>query len=100
MLSTRANGACPSGRFGICLLEMTTPPDTAKTVDQRVADRGYGSHSEYVRDLVRRDEVEAAKDQMRSLIAAGINSPTGKPWAELRHELLQCPTLSKRSTRA
>ena len=33
-------------------------PDTLKAfVDQRVADRGYGSHSEYVRDLVRRDEL-------------------------------------------
>ena len=76
-------------------------PDTLKAfVDQRVADRGYGSHSEYVRDLVRRDELDAAKDQMRSLIAAGLNSPTGKPWAELRDELLQRAKSSKRSTRA
>jgi antitoxin ParD1/3/4 len=65
-------------------------PDTLKAfVDRRVADRGYGSHSEYVRDLVRRDEMEAAKDQMRALIAAGLNSPPGKPWVELRDELLQ-----------
>ncbi len=65
-------------------------PDTLKAfVDQRVADRGYGSHSEYVRDLVRRDELEAGKDQMRALIAAGLNSPPGKPWSELRDDLLQ-----------
>ena len=76
-------------------------PDTLKVfVDQRVADRGYSSHSEYVRDLVRRDELEAAKDQMRLLIATGLNSPTGKPWAELRDELLQRAKPSKRSTRA
>ena len=76
-------------------------PDTLKVfVDQRVADRGYGSHSEYVRDLVRRDELEAAKDQMRSLIAAGLNSPTGKPWAELRDELLQRAKPPKRPSRA
>ena len=65
-------------------------PDTLKAfVDQRVADRGYSSHSEYVRDLVRRDELEAAKDQMRSLIAAGLNSPPGKPWTAFRDELMQ-----------
>ena len=65
-------------------------PETLKAfVDQRVAERGYGSHSEYVRDLVRKDEMEAAKEQMRALIAAGLNSPPGKPWSELRDDLLQ-----------
>ena len=29
-------------------------------VDERVKSRGYSTHSEYVRDLVRRDEQEAA----------------------------------------
>ena len=65
-------------------------PDSLKAfVDQRVADRGYGSHSEYVRDLVRKDELEAAKDHMRALIAAGLDSPAGKAWSELRDELQQ-----------
>lgn len=65
-------------------------PGTLKAfVDQRVVDRGYGSHSEYVRDLVRRDELDAAKDHLRALIAAGLNSPPGRPWNELRDELLQ-----------
>ena len=65
-------------------------PDTLKAfVDQRVAERGYGSHNECVRDLVRKDELEAAKDQLHALIAAGLNSPPGKPWAELRGDLLQ-----------
>lgn len=71
-------------------------PDTLKAfVDQRVADRGYGSHSEYVRDLVRKDELEAAKDRMRALIAAGLNSPPGKAWNELRDELRQRAKPSK-----
>ena len=65
-------------------------PDTLKAfVDQRVAERGYGSHSEYVRDLVRKDELEAAKEQMRALIAAGLNSPPGEPWSALRDDLLK-----------
>lgn len=65
-------------------------PDTLKAfVDRRVAERGYGSHSEYVRDLVRKDELEGAKEQMRALIAAGLSLPPGKPWSELRDSLLQ-----------
>lgn len=33
-------------------------PDSMKAfVDQRVKARGYGSHSEYLRDLVRKDEI-------------------------------------------
>ena len=64
-------------------------PDTLKAfVDQRVADRGYGSHSEYVRDLVRKDELEAAKDELRAKLAAGFDSPSGKPWQQLRDELM------------
>lgn len=65
-------------------------PDTLKAfVDQRVADRGYGSHSEYVRDLVRKDEMEAAKDELRAKLADGLASPPGKPWQQLRDALMQ-----------
>jgi antitoxin ParD1/3/4 len=67
-----------------------TLPDSLKAfIDQRIADRGYESHSEYVRDLVRRDEYEAAKDHLRQLIADGLASPVGKPWIALRDELQQ-----------
>ena len=70
-------------------------PDTLKAfVDRRVAERGFGSHSEYVRDLVRKDEIEGAREQMRALIAAGLNSPPGKPWGELRDDLLKRATPS------
>ena len=65
-------------------------PDTLKAfVDQRVSDRGYGSHSEYVRDLVRKDEIEAAKDELRAKLANGLASPPGKPWQQLRDALMQ-----------
>ena len=45
-------------------------PDSLKAfVDQRVKARGYGSHSEYLRDLVCKDEIAAAKDTLRALVA-------------------------------
>lgn len=64
-------------------------PDTLKAfIDARVKARGYGSHSEYLRDLVRKDELEAAKDQMRALVMEGLTSPPGRPWAEIKADLL------------
>lgn len=70
-------------------MNISLPESLKAFVDQRVAERGYGSHSEYVRDLVRRDELEAAKEQMRALITAGLHSEPGKDWNTLRDELLQ-----------
>lgn len=65
-------------------------PDSMKAfIDSRVVERGYGSHSEYLRELVRNDEIKAAKDKMRALIMVGLNSPVGRPWSELKADLLQ-----------
>lgn len=64
-------------------------PDSMKSfVDQRVKARGYGSHSEYLRDLVRKDEVEAAKDKLRALVAEGLASPAGQPWSDFKAGLI------------
>lgn len=63
-------------------------PETLKSfVDSRVTSGGFGSHSEYIRALVRKDEQEAAKDALRTLIADGLRSPEARPWAQLRDEL-------------
>ncbi|WP_184297863.1 type II toxin-antitoxin system ParD family antitoxin [Roseateles oligotrophus] len=47
-------------------------PDSLKTfVDSQVSQRGYGTSSEYVRELIRRDQ---DKQQLRSLLLAGAES--------------------------
>ncbi len=47
-------------------------PDTLKTfVDCQVLERGYGTHSEYVRELIRKDQ---DRQQLRSLLLAGAAS--------------------------
>lgn len=64
-------------------------PDSMKAfVDERVKARGYGSHSEYLRDLVRKDELEAAKDKLRAMVAEGLASPPGRPWDEFKADLI------------
>jgi antitoxin ParD1/3/4 len=70
-------------------MNISLPESMKAFVDERVKSRGYGSHSEYLRDLVRKDEVEAAKDKLRAMLQEGLDSPHGQPWSELKAELLK-----------
>jgi antitoxin ParD1/3/4 len=52
-------------------------PDTLKTyVDEQVDQRGYGTSSEYMRELIRRDQ---DRQQLRGLLLAGAGSPPTSP---------------------
>lgn len=49
-------------------------PDSLKVfVDEQVARHGYGSTSEYVRELIRRD---LDRSRLRELLLAGASSPS------------------------
>jgi len=52
-------------------------PDSLKAfVDEQVSQRGYGTSSEYVRELIRRDQDRL---QLRNLLLAGASSaPTAR----------------------
>lgn len=69
-------------------MNISLPKSLKAFVDKRVKDRGYSSHSEYLRDLVRKDELEAAKDKMRSLLTEGLDSPPGRSWEEVKSHLM------------
>jgi antitoxin ParD1/3/4 len=48
-------------------------PDQLKSfVDEQVAERGYGTSSEYVRDLIRADQ---GRQRLRKLLLDGAASP-------------------------
>jgi antitoxin ParD1/3/4 len=52
-------------------------PDSLKGfVDAQIESRGYGSSSEYVRDLIRREQV---RQELRELFLEGARSPLGPP---------------------
>jgi antitoxin ParD1/3/4 len=63
------------------LVRMTTMnislPDALKTyVDEQVTGRGYGTSSEYVRELIRKDQ---DRQKLRGLLLEGAASPAGDP---------------------
>ena len=52
-------------------------PETLKTfVDAQVSGRGYGTSSEYVRELIRADQ---DRQHLRRLLLNGAESEPGKP---------------------
>lgn len=52
-------------------------PETLKSfVDEQVAGRGYGTSSEYVRELIRDDQ---DRQKLRSLLLEGASSPPTAP---------------------
>ncbi len=55
-------------------------PETLKSfVDHQVQDGGYSTSSEYVRDLIRRDQVRRAELHLATLMMDGLESGSAIP---------------------
>lgn len=70
-------------------------PDSLKEyVLRQVADGGYTSASEYVRELIRADQKQKAQERLESLLLEGLQSGearelTAADWAELKRRVWQ-----------
>ena len=56
-------------------MNISLSDDLKAFVDTRVKSKGYSSSSEYVRDLLRRDEERLKEERFQSLIQQGLESP-------------------------
>jgi antitoxin ParD1/3/4 len=65
-------------------MNISLTDDLKAFVDSRVKSRGYSSSSEYVRDLLRRDEERAGEERFKALIEEGIQSESAGDWDDLR----------------
>jgi antitoxin ParD1/3/4 len=61
-------------------LSFALPQSMRAYIDTRVASGHYGNTSEYIRDLIRKDQADEAKARMRALIEEGLASGSGTPW--------------------
>lgn len=59
-------------------MSFALPESMREYIDNRVAAGHYGNTSEYIRDLVRRDQEEQAKKRLRDLIEEGLSSGPGR----------------------
>ena len=55
-------------------MNVSLPDELKSYVDEQVGDGGYGSTSEYVRDLIRRDK---DRQQLRRVLLDGASSSPG-----------------------
>lgn len=60
-------------------MSFALPESMREYVDARVRTGNYGNTSEYLRELIRRDQEEQALARLRGLIADGLASGGGRP---------------------
>src|SRR5687767_10856374 len=78
---------------GFTSMNVSLPKDQKAFVDRRVRTGGFGSVSDYVRELVRRDQRELAREEVERRLLSALESPrsemTSKDWKELRENLIK-----------
>ena len=70
-------------------MSFALPEAMRSYIDERVRSGSYGNTSEYLRDLIRRDQEAQAAKRLRELIEEGLNSGPASElspadWAALR----------------
>jgi antitoxin ParD1/3/4 len=60
-------------------MSFALPESLRDYIDQRVRSGEYGNTSEYLRDLIRRDQSAEAARRFRLLIADGVESGESRP---------------------
>lgn len=78
-------------------MSFALPESLRAYIDERVQSGQYGNTSEYLRDLVRRDQEDQEKKRLRELITEGLESGPARPLddrvvAELRNRALGTST--------
>ena len=81
-------------RMGTTTMNISLPPALRKYVEKQVADGGYGSSSEYFRELLRLEQRRHAEERLAELIREGLESGEGTGvneayWASKRGMLKQ-----------
>ena len=67
-----------TGRVSRNTMSFALPEAMRAYIDERVREGSYGNTSEYLRDLIRRDQHEQAVLRLRELIADGLASGEGR----------------------
>lgn len=74
-------------------MSFALPESLRAYIDERVQSGHYGNTSEYLRELVRRDQEDQARKRLRELITDGLESGPARPLnrrtvADLRNKTL------------
>jgi len=78
-------------------MNISLPEALKNFVDEQVSERGYGTSSEYVRELIRKDQDRL---HLRGLLMAGVSSKPSAPVDASYFETLRAQVKAHRSGRA
>src|SRR5271165_272378 len=75
-------------------LNISLPQSLKDYVENQVAECGYGTPSEYVRELLRQDQRRRADERLEALLLEGLNSGkaikiTPEYWDSKRRQLIE-----------
>jgi antitoxin ParD1/3/4 len=75
-------------------MNISLPDSMRAFIEQKVAQGGYSTASEYIRQLVREDQKRAAQERLELLLMEGIESGpspemTSGDWDELKRRVWQ-----------
>jgi antitoxin ParD1/3/4 len=70
-------------------LNISLPAPLREWIDAQIKGGRYGNASEYLRELIRRDQERQARERLEELLLDGVKSGSASPltkkdWAELR----------------
>ena len=73
-------------------MNVALPEDMKRFVQEQVANGGYSSVSEYIRDLIRSDQKEKARalleaEVLKGLVSGDSSPMTGQDWEEIRRTI-------------
>lgn len=73
-------------------MNIALPENMKQYVHEQVAQGGYSSVSEYIRELIRSDQMEKARRALETEVLAGLSSGpasamTDHDWQEIRAEI-------------
>ena len=57
-------------------MNISLPDPLRAFIEERVAEGGYGTVSEYFRELIRADQKRRAEERLEQLLLEGLDSPT------------------------
>ncbi len=60
-------------------MNISLPYQLRKFVDERVADAGYSTSSEYVRELIRQDRIRHAEAELAALMRESLSAGPATP---------------------
>ena len=81
-------------------MNISLTDDLKAFIDSRIQSRGYSSASEYLRDLVRRDEEKSREERFKALLEDGMQSGSAGDWDDLRGQFLDDSGAGDKSKRS